>query len=66
MIGDWFDHINAFLHAHPYWIGQLMFLLRVKCGLLAALMGYFLYRVYKEKPPSAQAKKPPATEYFVA
>ncbi len=43
MIENWFGHINAFLAAHPLWIGQLAFLLRLKCWLLTLSMGYFLY-----------------------
>ena len=66
MIENWFDHINAFLHTHPYWIGQLAFLLRLKCWLLTVLMGYFLYLVYKGDPKPAPEEKAKATEYFLA
>lgn len=54
---DWFDQINLFLHAHPYWIPKLLFLLRVKCGILSLLMGYFLYRIYREQPQQAKAMR---------
>jgi hypothetical protein len=55
-MSEWFDHINFFLHTHPYWIPKLIFLLRVKCALLSMLMAYFVYRIYKEQPQLAKAK----------
>jgi|GEM_PF-1496881 len=49
MFENWFSHMNAFILSHPHWIAKLEFLLRLKCGLLAALMGIFLYLIYKER-----------------
>jgi len=54
MIEDWFSQMNAFILSHPHWIGKLEFLLRLKCGLLAALMGIFLYLIYKERTKTAR------------
>jgi hypothetical protein len=54
MFEDWFSHMNAFILSHPHWIGKLEFLLRLKCGLLAALMGVFLYLIYKERTKTSK------------
>lgn len=56
MIQNWFDQINFFLHTHPDGIARLVFLLRVKCWLLMAIMGYFLYLIHREqKKPTVEA-----------
>jgi len=60
MIENWFSHMNAFILSHPHWIAKLDFLLRLKCGLLAVLMVFFLYLIYKDRSkPAIKPRKPP-------
>ncbi|CAL1240291.1 hypothetical protein [Candidatus Methylocalor cossyra] len=51
MFETWFAHANTYLHTHPDALAQLAFLFRLKCGLLTLLAGYFVYLVYRERPP---------------
>jgi hypothetical protein len=65
MLENWFSQMNTYILSHPHWIAKLDFLLRVKCGLLMALMGYFVYLIYKERTkPAEKPRKPPY--HFVA
>ncbi|CAI8939986.1 hypothetical protein [Methylocaldum szegediense] len=65
MFENWFAHMNAYILSHPHWIAKLDFLLRVKCGLLTALMGVFVYLLYKEQRKTI--RKPQKSPYhFIA
>lgn len=60
MFESWFSQMNEFILSHPHWIAKLDFLLRVKCGILTALMGIFVYLIYKEQSkPAGKPKKSP-------
>ncbi|MGX2039121.1 hypothetical protein ACWJKU_03160 [Methylocaldum sp. MU1018] len=68
MFENWFSHMNAFVLSHPHWIAKLDFLLRLKCGLLTALMGFFVYLIYSEqrkeqKKLADKPKKSPKSPY---
>ncbi len=65
MFENWFAHMNTYILSHPHWIAKLDFLLRVKCGLLTALMGVFVYLIYKEQRKAV--RKPQTSPYhFIA
>ncbi|SMF93280.1 hypothetical protein SAMN02949497_4742 [Methylomagnum ishizawai] len=66
MIENGFEPINHFLHTHPHWIAYLGLLLRLKCGLLTVLMGYFLYRVYTEPAPAPPRRESRSDTHFLA
>ncbi|MGZ8246537.1 hypothetical protein [Methylomagnum sp.] len=67
MLESGFDQINHFLQTHPYWLAQLAFLLRIKSWLLALLMGYFLFLIYREQRGKTAVEKNYKTKaYFRA
>jgi hypothetical protein len=66
MFEQWFDHINLFLHTHPYWMAKLAFLFRLKCGLLTLLASYFLFLMYREQAAKPVPEKDKASREFLA
>lgn len=66
MLEQWLDHVNLFLHAHPYWMAKLAFLFRLKCGLLTLLAGYFLFLLYREQSTKRADERGKAPARFLA
>lgn len=65
MFQQWLDQMNLFLLTHPNRLAELEFWFRVKNGVMMALMGYFVYLIYRDQK-ARHANRKPVGDRFVA
>lgn len=63
---NFFDAVNAYLLHHPDLLAHLHFLFRLKSACLLALMGVFLFLVYREDWRNRRARRQRADCRLVA